>query len=83
MLEGYAYIGALKTNRVIYPKGHERLGIKLHEFATSLNKYSFDLVKVKSKHYYIYNYTGHLNDMKNVSIILSYTTKSPFKKKVL
>ncbi|OOV51012.1 transposase, partial [Clostridium botulinum D/C] len=75
-LAGYAYIGALKTNRVIYPKGHERLGIKLHKFATSLNKDSFDLVKVKGKHYYIYNYIGHLNDMKNVSIILSYPKES-------
>ncbi|CAG7838695.1 IS701 family transposase ISDha16 [Clostridium haemolyticum] len=75
-LAGYAYIGALKTNRVIYPKGHERLGIKLHKFATSLNKDSFDLVKVKGRHYYIYNYTGHLNDMKNVSIILSYPKES-------
>ncbi|KGM99073.1 transposase, partial [Clostridium botulinum C/D str. DC5] len=75
-LAGYAYIGALKTNRVIYPKGHERLGIKLHKFATSLNKDSFDLVKVKGNHYYIYNYIGHLNDMKNVSIILSYPKES-------
>ncbi|QPW57264.1 IS701 family transposase [Clostridium botulinum] len=75
-LAGYAYIGAFKTNRVIYPKGHERLGIKLHKFATSLNKDSFDLVKVKGKHYYIYNYIGHLNDMKNVSIILSYPKES-------
>src|SRR3712207_9196282 len=37
---------------------------------------SFDLVKVKGRHYYIYNYTGHLNDMKNVSIILSYPKES-------
>lgn len=34
---GYSYIGALKTNRVIYPDCHERLGIKLHQFAKSLN----------------------------------------------
>lgn len=34
---GYNYIGALKTNRVIFPKEHERLGIKLNKFATSLN----------------------------------------------
>jgi len=29
---GYSYIGALKTNRVIFPQGHERLGIKLNKF---------------------------------------------------
>lgn len=34
---GYSYIGALETNRVIFPEGHERLRIKLHSFTTSLN----------------------------------------------
>ena len=70
---GYNYIGALKTNRVIFPKGHERLGIKLNKLATSLNIEDFDLVTVKGKQYYIYNYVGNLKDRKNVSIVLSYT----------
>lgn len=73
---GYSYIGALKTNRVIYPKGHEKLGIKLHKFATSLNIEDFDLVTVKDQEYYIYNYAGNLNDIKNVSITLSYPKES-------
>lgn len=68
----YNYIGALKTNRVIFPEGHERLGIKLHNFATTLDINSFDLVTVNEKEYYIYNYIGDLKDVKNVSIILSY-----------
>lgn len=73
---GYSYIGALKTNRVIFPKGNERLGIKLNKFATSLNIEDFDLVTVKGKQYYIYNYVGNLKDRKNVSIILSYPADS-------
>lgn len=72
----YSYIGALKTNRVIYPEGHTRLGIKLHKFATSLNIDNFDLVTVKGKQYYIYNYVGNLKDRKNVSIVLSYPKDS-------
>nr|WP_286910319.1 transposase [Clostridium sp. UBA1652] len=76
---GYSYIGALKTNRVIFPKGHERLGIKLHSFATSLNIEDFDLVTVKGKQYYIYNYVGNLKDRKNISIVLSYP-KDAFQK---
>jgi len=76
---GYSYIGALKTNRVIFPKGHEKLGIKLHQFAKSLNIEDFDLVTVKDKQYYIYNYIGKLKDRKNVSIILSYP-KDAFQK---
>lgn len=80
---GYSYIGALKTNRVIFPKEHERLGIKLHKFATSLNIEDFDLVTVKEKQYYIYNYVGNLKDRKNVSIILSYPKESFQKDKSL
>jgi hypothetical protein len=76
---GYSYIGALKTNRVIFPKGHERLGIKLHQFAASLNIKDFDLVTVKEKQYYIYNYVGKLKDRNNASIVLSYP-KDAFQK---
>jgi Transposase DDE domain. len=73
---GYSYIGALKTNRVIYPEGHKRLGIKLHKFAATLSIEDFDLVTVKDQEYYIYNYVGDLKDRKNVSIILSYPKES-------
>ena len=73
---GYNYIGALKTNRVIFPKGHERLEIKLNKLATSLNIEDFDLVTVKGKQYYIYNYVVNLKDRKNVSIFLSYPVDS-------
>ncbi len=46
---GYSYIGALKTNRVIYPKNHKRLGIKVHKFAQTLNIDDFHLVNVRNK----------------------------------
>lgn len=32
----YTYIGGLRTNRVIYPHGKERLGIKLNDAKNSL-----------------------------------------------
>ncbi|KEI04593.1 IS701 family transposase [Clostridium botulinum] len=76
---GYSYIGVLKTNRVIFLKGHERLGIKINQFAKTLNIKDFDLVTVKDKQYYIYNYVGKLKDRNNVSIILSYS-KDAFQK---
>lgn len=69
---GYAYIGALKTNRVIFPTSHNSLGVKLHKFAKTINVEDFDLVTVKNQQYYIYNYVGDLKDMKNISITLSY-----------
>lgn len=52
---GYAYIGALKTNRVIYPENHN----------------NFDLVTVKNQEYYIYNYVGNLKDIKTFQLLLA------------
>lgn len=69
---GYSYIGALKANRVIFPKDYNKLGTKLNKFATTLNIDDFDLVTVKDQEYYIYNYVGDLKDRKNISITLSY-----------
>lgn len=66
---GYSYIGVLKTNRVIFPKDHTKLGAKLNKFATSLNIEDFDLVTVKDQEYYIYNYVGDLKDRKNFRAI--------------
>ena len=37
-----------------------------------MNIEDFDLVTVKEKQYYIYNYLGKVKDRKNISIILSY-----------
>lgn len=75
----YTYVGALKTIRVIYPKSHNSLGIKLHKFSSTLDIDDFDLVTVKNKEYYIYNFVSNLEDIKNVSIIFSYP-KDAFKK---
>lgn len=70
------YVGAIKTNRVIYPEGCSKFGIKVHSFAKSLPPESFDLVTVKNKKYYVYKYVGDLNDRKNIAIILSYPEES-------
>ena len=80
---GYSYIGALKTNRVIFPKDYTKLGIKLNKFATALNIEDFDLVTVKDQQYYIYNYVGDLKDRKNVSITFSYPKEAFPKRRLL
>ena len=72
----FNFIGAIKTNRVLFPKSHERLGIKLNNFAKILDVDSFDLVTVNNKEYYVYNYIGNLKDMKNISIVISYPKES-------
>ncbi|MDN5276705.1 MAG: hypothetical protein PWR01_670, partial [Clostridiales bacterium] len=52
------FIGALRTNRVIYPKGHGSLGIKVHAFAKTLTAKDVSLVKAGGHEYYIYTYQG-------------------------
>ena len=74
--ENHNYIGAIKTNRVLYPKSHNSLGIRIPMFAKSLPLNTFDLVTVRKKKYYVYKYVGDLNDRKNVAIVLSYPKDS-------
>jgi len=76
---GYGYIGGLRTNRVIYPKGHERLGTKVNIFAKTLTKSDVNLVKVGNREFYVYSYIGKLNDLKKAQIILSWPKDALFK----
>lgn len=76
---GYAYIGGLRTNRVIYPLGHERLGIKLNRMSTILTTDDVNLVKVGNNEYFVYTYMGKLNDAKNSLIALCWPKEALFK----
>lgn len=78
-LAGYSYLGALKTNRVVFPENYTNLGIKLYQLGMSLSIKDFDLVTVKDQEYYIYSYVGSLKDIKKVTIVLSYP-KEAFQK---
>ncbi|WP_297518714.1 transposase [uncultured Clostridium sp.] len=77
------YVGAIKTNRVLYPKNHSKLGIKASMFAKTLPLDSFDLVTVRKKDYYVYKYVGNLRDRKNITIVLSYPVDSFYEKSTL
>ena len=76
---GYAYVGGLRTNRVIYPSGHERLGIKLNRMSKILTKDDVNLVKVGNNEYYVYTYRGKLNDAKDSLIALCWPKEALFK----
>ena len=69
--KGFYTIGALKTNRVIYPCGIRQ---KVSEFALHLKKTDRDvsLVTVGSREFYVYRYEGALNDIPNAVVIISY-----------
>ena len=73
--KGVSTIGALKTNRLLYPFGIKK---KLSEFAAllSVTHSDFNLVTVKNKNYYVYRYEGKLNGIENAVVLLSYPEKA-------
>lgn len=73
--KGYHTIGALKTNRMLYPFGIKK---KLNEFAAllSVTHSDFHLVTVKNQKYYVYRYEGKLNGIENAVVLLSYPEKA-------
>lgn len=73
--KGFHTIGALKTNRMLYPFGIKK---KLREFAAliSVSRSDFNLVTVKNQNYYIYRYEGKLNGIENAVVLLSYPEKA-------
>lgn len=74
--KGYDLIGALKTNRIIYPKG---IGIQIKNFAQYIEKNDVHLVTVNNSKYWVYRYEGHLNGVDNAVVLLCWQ-KSAFKK---
>ncbi len=72
---GFHTIGALKTNRILYPFGIKK---KLNEFAAllSVTHSDFHLVTVKNQTYYVYRYEGKLNGVENAVVLLSYPEKA-------
>ena len=72
---GFHTIGALKTNRMLYPFGIKK---KLNEFAALLSvaHSDFHLVTVKKQKYYVYRYEGKLNGIENAVVLLSYPEKA-------
>lgn len=69
--KGFHTIGALKTNRILYPHS---ISMKLREFALLLSKRcsDFDLVTVKHRTYRVFRYEGPLNGIENAVVLLSY-----------
>lgn len=68
---GFNYLGALKTNRIIYPD-QSKLGWPISEYAKKLKKSDYHLVKVGNHEYYVFRYEGRLNDIKEAVVLLSW-----------
>jgi len=71
---GYHFIGAMKTNRIIYPQG---IHISIAEFAVKyIEKNDVDLVTVNGSKYYVYRYEGKLNGIDNAVVLLSWPERA-------
>lgn len=68
---GFYTIGALKTNRILYPHGFKQ---KLSVFAAGLSKRNkaVSLETVGCRNYHVYRYEGNLNGVENAVVLLSY-----------
>ncbi|MBV4449263.1 transposase [Clostridium tyrobutyricum] len=73
---GYHLIGALKTNRIIYPKG---CGIQIKQFTQYIEKNDVCLVTVNDSKYWVYHYECALKGINNAVVLLCWQ-KNSFKK---
>ena len=78
--KGCHLIGAMKTNRILYPEGKRT---SASDLAASLDRDCFHPVTVKGRDYLVYRYEGALNKIDCVVVLLSYPAKAFGKKNAL
>ena len=62
-------IGAIKTNRILYPDGHR---LSARDYAAMLPNDQYHLVTVGGHEYWIHRYEGTLNGIGKAAVLLSY-----------
>lgn len=80
--KGYYTIGALKTNRIIYPL---EIKTSVREFAELFDKSDSDinLVTVAGRKFYVKRYEGRLNGIENAVVLMSYPEEAFLNPKAL
>ena len=69
--KGFYSVGALKTNRVIYPAGVRRQISQFAQFIRIADA-NVNLVTVDKRQYYVYRYEGSLSDLEDAVVLISY-----------
>ncbi|MEK3685232.1 transposase [Paenibacillus sp. FSL R10-2736] len=64
---GYHFIGALKTNRILYPQG---MRTSVQDFAKHIQKSDVRLVIVNGSSNWMYRYEGALTGIENAVVLL-------------
>lgn len=82
MAKGFYTVGALKTNRIIYPLG---VKINIREFAEKISKDDslFCIVTVKGRKYHVFRYEGNINGVENVVVLISFPVGALGKERAL
>ena len=75
--KGCHLIGAMKTNRILFPEGKRTSASNL---AASLDPGCFHPITVKGRTYMVYRYEGPLNKIDNAVVLLSYPAGAMGKK---
>ena len=78
--KGFYTIGALRTNRILYPK---EIRSKASEIAQTLKPSDTSLVTVGGREFYIWRYEGKLNGITNAVVLLSYSKNAFGQKQAL
>lgn len=76
LTQGHHLIGALKTNRILYPQG---VRMQAKQFAAYIEEGDTDLVTIGSESYRVYRYEGALNDIDVAVVLLCWPTNEPMK----
>jgi len=71
LMKGFYTVGAIRTNRVIYPCNIKK---KINEFALFMRETDPDirLVTAGSRQYYAYRYEGRLNGIDDAVVLITY-----------
>ena len=71
LTKGFYTIGALKTNRLIFPAGIKQ---QISQFAPFIHKTApkVSLVTVGKRQYYVYHYEGNLKDLEDAVVLISF-----------
>ncbi len=69
--KGFYTIGALKTNRVIFPVGIRQQIARFAQFIRKTDS-NVNLLTVGKRQYYVFRYEGKRNDLENAVVLISY-----------
>lgn len=69
LANGYHLIGAVKSNRIIAPKG---IKLQLSQFKEYIDPDTLDVVTVKGQDYKVYSYEGPVAKFENATVLICY-----------